>query len=912
MAKVAAYVKSFNGGEFSVILEGRTDLDRYPASTRLCYNFVPLPQGPVSRRTGTRLQVPVHDEAKVSALIPFIFNEVQVFSVEIAENKIRFHNEAGVLARPPIAISAIVAGVTVAYAAAGHMAVVGDQVVLGGFEPAKNLSSVVGNVTAVAGDIVTTDIPTPAGGVGSLATATSATVYAIAGPYLAADVQNVRFLPDEDALYLFCDGYPPQKLSRFGAYDWTITPVVFIDGPYDSVNDSATRMTPSGTGNAIVVMTADNMPAGWTSSSSGASGGNDAFHAFDDDTTTYWESNSNQTGTLEIQFIAAAAVDGYVIEMANVNTDVNYSAPDYAPGDWKFQGSDDGTTWKTLDSQIGYVLYDNNRTVYFPIKNTHAYAYYRLDITKTTRNGPLPPRVNRLLMTTRASATINLTVDQPTNINGNQGYLSTDVGRLVRFQGVEGCWRSLQIAAVVSNLQITATFQADVLSSLDDTTNWALGLISQTTGYPTSAGWFEDRMWIGGMLSYPDWFAFSVTGKYETFAPTNYTGDVEDDNGFAGKLQTRRRGRLAWIATDGRAVLLGTSSAIWSVQSSDPQSGISAKTAKARRQSVRGAANVEPSTVDRQNLFIQRGNRTLREAIYSFAIDGYDTSSMSIYAGHIGARLMLQQDFAYEPYSINWVRLNDGTVAGFVYNKEQSVLGWFIADFGGFVESICVLPSQTTSQDVLWMTIRRTTPAGTRRFVEVMEPLWDFDTEILDAWFVDGGIVYDGVATTDVYGLQMYENMIVVGLADGSPITPTVVVNGHIALATAASKILIGLPFDSELETSRLDAGSANGTAMGKWKRIHEMKMRLWDTGGGEYAVRDADGNVTDYEKLDYLTPETQLDVLPGLFTGDTKKLDMPQAYNTEGTVLFRQDGSIPLPMNVVALMPQLMTQDGG
>lgn len=302
----------------------------------------------------------------------------------------------------------------------------------------------------------------------------------------------------------------------------------------------------------------------------------------------------------------------------------------------------------------------------------------------------------------------------------------------------------------------------------------------------------------------------------------------------------------------------------------------------------------------------------MREAIYSFGIDGYETPSMSLYTSHIGALQMLQHDFAYEPYSIDWVRMGDGTVSGFVYNKEQSVLGWFRCDFGGFVESLCVLPSQTTNQDILWMSIRRETPAGTRRFVERMLPIWDFGNTLLDAYFVDGGLTYSGTPITDVYGLWMYEGMRVVGLADGSPITPLTVTGGKVTLPAPASAIVIGLGFDSEAETSRLEAGAANGTAQGKWKRIHEMRMRLWDTGGGQYAVRNSDSTVSDYVELEDLTPDTPMDQALPLFTGDTLPLDMQQTYSTEATILFRQSGDIPLPMNVVALMPQLVTQDGG
>lgn len=911
MAKVAPYLKSFNAGEYSALVEGRTDIDRYPASLRRALNFIPAPQGPLMRRSGTRLQVPTYNEAKKSACVPFIFAEDQIKMVEIAVGKIRFHDEPGLQTQEPVAITSTTADTSVKYDAPGHGAAVGDQVVLGGFVAASNLTGRVAKVVAVSGDTVTTDLLAPAS-YGSLTDATSALVYTVDSPYSETDLNTLRFLQDQDALYLFCANKWPRKLSRYSAYDWRIEEVDFIDGPFDSTNDTTTRLDPRDTGNAIATMTSNTTPAPWGVGSNGGTSGHEAYRAFDGAPGTYWESTTDQSGELIVKFDADAVVDGYVIQMARANSDTNYKALDYAPGDWKFQGSDDGVDYVTLDAQQGYVLYDNNRSVYFPIKNEHAYRYYKLDISRVTRNGPLPPRVAGLLMSTRAAAEIEVRAGSTTGINGDTGFQATDVDRLIRFKGTDGVWRSMKITHVISTTAVRAELQGDILANVESSPNWRLGLFSKTTGFPTAAGWFDDRLWLGGMSGYPDWFAFSVTGKYEVFSPTTGAGDVEDDSGFAGKLQSRRRGRLQWIATDGRAVLLGTSSAIWSVSSTDAQSGISARTAKARRQSALGAAGVEPQQAGRQILFVQRGGKTMREAIFSFGIDGYETPSMSLYTSHIGALQMLQHDFALSPYAIDWVRMGDGTVAGFIYNKEQGVLGWFRCDFGGFVESLCVLPSQATEQDVLWMTIKRETPAGTRRFVERMMPLWDFGNLKTDAFFVDGGLTYDGDPITDVYGLWMYEGMRVVGLADGSPITPQIVSGGKITLRSPASIITVGLGFDSEAETSRIEAGAANGTAQGKWKRIHELRMRLWDTGGGAYATRNNDGTVSDYIDLENLTPDTPTDEMIPLMTGDTQKLDMPQNYSTEGTILLRQSGDIPLPMNVVALMPQLVTQDGG
>jgi hypothetical protein len=56
-----------------------------------------------------------------------------------------------------------------------------------------------------------------------------------------------------------------------------------------------------------------------------------------------------------------------------------------------------------------------------------------------------------------------------------------------------------------------------------------------------------------------------------------------------------------------------------------------------------------------------------------------------------------------------------------------------------------------------------------------------------------------------------------------------------------------------------------------------------------------------------FRTAATPLGSAPALFSGD-KEMEWPGDYETEGQIYFRQDQ--PLPMTLLAIMPQLITQD--
>jgi hypothetical protein len=382
---------------------------------------------------------------------------------------------------------------------------------------------------------------------------------------------------------------------------------------------------------------------------------------------------------------------------------------------------------------------------------------------------------------------------------------------------------------------------------------------------------------------------------------------VADDNAVTATLNSKRLSRVAWLATDERGLLVGTGSGEWVINSGERDGVITARSIKARNSTMRGSAPVEPVKVDRQILYVQRSKRTVREFTYVFEADGYKSPSMSLFASHIGVPKFEELDYAAEPHSIVWTRRGDGSVAGLTYNREENVVGWHVQDFGT-VESIAVMPSPSGDQDTLWLQIARTIDGQQRRYIEKLTRFWDFDMGVDDAHFVDCGLRYDGAPVSRVYGLKHLEGKTVVGVADGGIIPETVVVDGAIDLPAAASTIVVGLPFDAIGATNRIEAGAADGTAQGKIKRIHSAKVRLWKTGGGFIGSKD------QWDKLEGVTARDDdnltTDPVP-LIDGD-REVEWPEGYEGDAIVVFKRPGNIPLPFNVIAIMPQMVTQDGG
>ena len=95
MARVAAQLTNFTGGEFSPRLDGRNDLAKYSSACKTLENFVIYPHGSAARRSGTQFVAEVKDSSKSTRLIPFEFSTTQTYMLEFGDQYIRFYRNNG-------------------------------------------------------------------------------------------------------------------------------------------------------------------------------------------------------------------------------------------------------------------------------------------------------------------------------------------------------------------------------------------------------------------------------------------------------------------------------------------------------------------------------------------------------------------------------------------------------------------------------------------------------------------------------------------------------------------------------------------------------------------------------------------------------------------------------------------------
>jgi hypothetical protein len=495
----------------------------------------------------------------------------------------------------------------------------------------------------------------------------------------------------------------------------------------------------------------------------------------------------------------------------------------------------------------------------------------------------------------------NLTLSSTTGVNNNQGWLSTDVGRLVHFR--DGHYK---ITARTSSKIAVATCIVSP-SSGSASKDFALGSFSDTTGHPSCVTFFEQRLVFAATLSQPQTLFFSVSGDYENM-DDNYHGTVADDDAIIYTIASNQVNAIRFM-TATRTLIIGTAGGEFAVSGGGTDIAITPTNILIKKQSNNGASNVDALAVGNATLFLQRAKRKLRELAYNFDVDGYLAPDLTILAEHISESGFKQLSYQQEPNQIIWCVRNDGQLIGLTYQREQEVVAWHRHIFGGafssgnaVCESVATIPTDNSEYQT-WVIVKRTINGATKRYIEYIHNLNFDETDDTSFNFLDSQLSYDGSPVTTLSGLSHLEGQTVSILADGATHPDKVVSSGEITLNRLASKVKVGLRFTSLLQTMRLDAGSQNGTSQSKTKRIYEITIRLYESLGVEVGP-----DLNNMERIPFRSSANLMNSGVGVFTGD-KEVEFRGNYETDGFIFVRQDQ--PLPLTILSLYPKLQTNDG-
>lgn len=709
--------------------------------------------------------------------------------------------------------------------------------------------------------------------------------FEVTTPYLEAELPDLMFYQSADVMWIAHSDHPLQTLTRTAHTTWALAEFVIDDGPYDEEDTQGTKLTPAARGSAVPTMTSNTAPSGTVDNSDGDV---DAWEIFDGDVVSGSQA-SGSSGWWRYDFAGATTkiVDAYYITITRNSNN--------APSAWRFEGYD-GSNWVTLDTrnETGWA---SGETRFYTVTNETAYQAYRLFFTGVN-DGTTDASITELGLHEKASAQtpFNLTASAVTGINGGAGFQTSDVGRSIRLMASDGEWRWARIIARTSTTVVTIQLYHHALPDLSPISRWQMGTFIAGQ-FPDAVTVFEERLALSRNLS----AYLSKSFTFEDFG----LGEEDDDGMEFRNAGGGQANDIVWIVDADGFLVLATASGVRALSGSGIDEALTPSSFKNRRSRTFGCAKIAPVDAGGSFLYVTRSRNSIAELVLNSS-GRFSSEDIGQISEHIPKKGVHELAFQTDPDPLLWFPLDNGELGGFTYQPAQEVRGMHRHDIAGsfsgsdwgIVESAVVTPGQDGIDD-LWLIVKRTIGGGTKRYIEIMEAPFEYGA-VEDAFEVDCGLTYTGVATGTFSGLSHLNGETVDVLASGKVFKGLTVSAGAVTLpgGATATKAHVGLPFAAEANTLELDVGAKDGSLMGRRKKVAKLIMSVFETDTTGLRIQSMQRGAWEDVRIPTVAPSTGL---ANLYTGN---IEVPIDDSWEGQGRVRVVHDNPTPCTIRAITP--------
>lgn len=162
----------------------------------------------------------------------------------------------------------------------------------------------------------------------------------------------------------------------------------------------------------VPTMTSNSAPLGVASASSEYDASHQAYMAFNDDTITAAWLTAASTTTGQLQYDFGSGNSKTITYYSIVGVPLGDPVVARAPKTWTFEGSNDGSSWTTLDTRTSVAAWTSQEKRTYSVSNTTAYQYYRLNVSLNQGDATfLSVAEMELLTSSEATKDLQLQVD---------------------------------------------------------------------------------------------------------------------------------------------------------------------------------------------------------------------------------------------------------------------------------------------------------------------------------------------------------------------------------------------------------------------------------------------------------------------------------------------------------------------
>jgi hypothetical protein len=869
--------QSFAGGELAYELFGRIDLGKYSSGVEKSLNFFTLPHGPACNRPGTEFIGEVKDSTKATRVLSFSFSNEQTFCIEMGAGYFRFIKDGAQLTPgSPGAFAANSGAVTFTQPSAVVTISVADPSVItwaahGQTEGTAVTFTTSGTLPEGLETGAVYYVRSPAAGAFYVSATPTGALLEVTAAGAGVHTAHARVVANRVG-----HGYVNGDSVAFTTTGTLPTGITTGVG-YFVINRTANTFEIAAVESGVAII-ATGIPAGVHTGHLSYPVASLVTYLGD----TYY----CKLATIASNLPTDAAYwyelpDPTIYEIPNPYAEahlfgirytqsgdvVTLTHPSYAQRELKRYGN---TEWVLESLSFGSQMQAPESCTAVrkrPTAGTNKDFYYKVTALDARGIEESPPSSASPVVRNDLTITGNYnTISWPAvsgasryNVykyaNGTYGFIGQVAGT------------SLVDDNIIADLTKTIPFEEDPFTSANN--------------YPVSCGYFEQRRFFGGSNNAPmNIWSTQSASDYNM----SYSIPSQDSDALRFKIAANRANAIRHIVPLQDLILL-TASTEWRVYSEGGALTATSLTIKA--QSQNGASAVQPVTVNNYLLYEQAQGGHVREMAYQWNNQGYTSNDISLLAPHLfDGYTLVEMCFSRAPFPIFWTVSSNGKLLGMTYVPEQQVAGWHQHDTDGEFESCCTVTEG--SEDALYLVVNRTIDGNTKRYIERLHSR--FFTDPADAFFVDSGLTYSGVATDTITGLEHLEGKTVSILGDGAVMNQQEVVSGSITLEAEVEKAQVGLPITADLIT--LPTFFQDPTyGQSRVKNVNKVWVRVNQSGG--LKAGPSTDRLTPIRTRSFETYGSPPDL-----KSEEVDLVVRSNWNDTGQVVIRQDE--PLPLTIV------------
>ena len=338
---------------------------------------------------------------------------------------------------------------------------------------------------------------------------------------------------------------------------------------------------------------------------------------------------------------------------------------------------------------------------------------------------------------------------------------------------------------------------------------------SSAHGYPGVATFHEGRLWFSNSTKRPQSLWGSVTGDFFNFD----VGSARDDQAIDMTLDTDSVNAIQYLVS-GQHLQIFTTGGEFHV----PDRPIKPTNFGVLRQTRFGAlAGVRPINVDGATVFIQRNGKQVREFLFAYQENSYNSTEINLLAPHLTsnpvAMASLTGDVINEGNYI-YVVNGDGSMAVFVSNRAQEIQAWTKFTTDGEVKDVAVV------EDIAYAYVKRTIDGVTKYYVEALAHDYFTDSAVKVSGVTNSTTLEVDLGTTHLDGEDCRVRVDGVVAINKTPVA------GKITLDVFGTDVEVGLGYSLEIKTMPVNIQFESGPINTKMRRILKVSAQLYEASG--------------------------------------------------------------------------------